>query len=47
MWVERTSGEYSEPGALSLSISDGRLDAIRLLTPAEGMDVDRRDPDLY
>ena len=47
MWVERTSGEYSEPGALSLSISDGRLDAIRLLTPAEVMDVDRRDPDLY
>ena len=47
MWVERTSGEYSEPGALSLSISNGRLDAIRLLTPAEGMDVDRRDPDLY
>lgn len=42
MWVERTSGEYSEPGALSLSISDGRLDAIQLLTPAEGMDVDRR-----
>lgn len=47
MWVERTSGEYSAPGALSFTIVQGRLDTVRPLTPTEGMDVDRRDPDLY
>lgn len=46
-WVERAQGEYSEPGALALRVRSGRLLGIELLTPSDGMTVDRADPRSY
>lgn len=46
-WVERASGEYSEPGALAFRVRAGRLGSIELLTPTAGMTVDRADPRSY
>lgn len=46
-WVERAQGEYSEPGALALRVRSGRLLGIELLTPSDGMTVDRTDPRSY
>lgn len=43
-WVERASGEYSEPGAVAFRVRAGRLGSIELLTPTAGMAVDRLDP---
>ena len=46
-WVERASGEYSEPGALAFRVRAGRLGPVELLTPTAGMTVDRADPRSY
>ena len=46
-WVERASGEYSEPGALAFRVRAGRLGSVELLTPTAGMAVDRLDPRPY
>lgn len=46
-WVERASGEYSEPGALAFRVRAGHMGSIELLTPTAGMAVDRLDPRPY